>query len=334
MPNLKDIAKIANVSPATVSLALNNKKGVNKTTAERIRKIADDIGYRSANHTAYESNGKISFVKIIKHGDILNDNHNSFIASYIDGIESNATKLNYKLEILTFDKVEIRSIIKSLNTNNPDGTIILATELDEDDILALSKINPPVVFLDSYYSLLPCNFANMNNEDSVFDMISYLKNKGHEDIGLVQGQIVSPNFKLREEAFFKSLKYHKLEFNDKHYYQISSNYSNTIEEMKRQINPNDLPSVIFCVNDIMALGCIEALKMMNIRVPEDISVVGFDNLPISNLINPPLTTIDVPTKLIGQSAVDIIHKNILKTASLYPTKIQIGGRLIIRNSVR
>ena len=334
MPNLKDIARIANVSPATVSLALNNKKGVNKSTAERIHKIANDIGYRNTNHITPESNGKISFVKIIKHGDILNDNHNSFIASYIDGIESNATKLNYKVEILTFDKVETRSIIKSLNTNNPDGTIILATELDEDDILALNKINTPVVFLDSYYNLLPCNFANMNNEDSVFDMISYLKNKGHEDIGLVQGQIISPNFKLREEAFFESLRYHKLKFNDNHYYQISSNYSNTIEEMKRQINPNDLPSVIFCVNDIIALGCIEALKIMDIRVPEDISVVGFDNLPISNLINPPLTTIDVPTKLIGQSAVDIIHKNILKTAALYPTKIQIGGRLIIRNSVR
>jgi DNA-binding LacI/PurR family transcriptional regulator len=331
---LEDIAKAAGVSSATASLALNNKGGVSKDTSKKIITIAKKMGYISPYQSHLQKKrGCIRFIKIVKHGHILNDDHSVFVSSYIEGLEKEATYLGYLVEILYFDQNNINSILQSFNNSPPAGALILATELDAQDIELFQKIKIPLVFMDAYYNFIPENFVDMNNTDSVFKIIKFLHQNGHQDIGIVQGEFVTPNFQIREEGFFNSLNFFKLKFDQSYYYKVKSKFEDVYQGMLEQIDVDKLPSALFCVNDIIALGCIRALKKKGLKIPQDISVVGFDNLPAAEVSSPSLTTIDVSKRQIGQSAMNLLHSKIINCNANSPEKIQIGGHLVIRNSV-
>ena len=331
---LKDIAKAASVSSATVSLALNNKGGVSQNTSKKIVTIAKKMGYILPYQPQLQKKGGyIRFIKIIKHGHILNDDHNAFVSSYIEGLQKEASTLGYLVEIQYFEQNDINSVLQSFNNTPPAGALILATELNTDDIKLFQHVKVPIVFMDAYYNFIPYNFVDMNNTDAVFKIIKYLFQNGHKDIGIVQGEFVTPNFQLREEGFFKSLDFLNLVFNQSYYYKVQSKYEDANQDMLEQVDVDNLPSALFCVNDIIAMGCIRALQKKGLNIPQDISVVGFDNLPAGEISSPSLTTIEVSKQQIGQRAMNLLHSKINKGDADPPEKIQIGGRLVVRNSV-
>ena len=333
---IKDIAKRAEVSEATVSLVLNQKPGVSDPTRERVLKIARDMDYGASQRQLFSSrSGTISFLKISMHGHTVNRDHTVFIADYIDGLTRGANLYGFSLEINAFRGSSAEEIVDSVRQNGLKGVVVLGTELTESDIELFGKLDIPVVFLDTFYDFLPYDFVDMNNIDSVYTIIRHLLQEGHRDIGFVRSSVDTHNFYLRDAGFWKAVDALSVPIKEKNVFNVDSTFQGAYEDMLKQLpmrqNP---PTALFCTNDIISYGIIKALKEKGYRVPEDVSVVGFDDLPFSAVMEPPLTTIKVSKKKMGETAIQLLANRIDTEGVDPPVKIQVGGSLVVRGSVQ
>jgi LacI family transcriptional regulator len=332
---LADIAREANVSLSAVSLALQGKPGVSAQTAERVKKIAEELGW-SAPKKPDQASNYVFFVKLIKHGNILNQDHVPFISDYVDGLMEEGRNQLRGVVVTSFDLADIGidAVISRLNASGAAGAIILATELDEGDIARFGPLSIPFVFLDAYYEHLPFSFFDMNNADAVDSIVRYLYGAGHRRMGLVQGASLSPNFLLREAAFRESLGRLRLSFQESDRFLVGSRFADARADMGRALGlgRTDLPTALFCVNDIIALGAMRALAEAGIAVPEQVSVTGFDDLGASSMSSPPLTTIRVPKRQIARCALRTLAQMIDRRGSA-AEKTLVTGELVVRGSV-
>jgi LacI family transcriptional regulator len=336
-PRIIDIAKAAAVSPSSVSLALNNKYGVSTEVRRKIITLAAQMGYKNILSGEYPANENVTIrlLKIAKHGHIVNERHNAFITEYLEGIEMGAKKKGYKLEVSFFDKMQIQDIVYSQRDISAQGLIVLGTELNVYELNFFSELPSPIVFIDTSFPLLTYDCVDMDNMDGVFRAIRYLYESGHRSIGLVKSRYETCNFKIREDGFRESMGYFSLPIQEPFIISVDPAFEESANDMNRYLKKHTrLPSAFFCMNDIIAYGCMKALREHNYRIPEDVSIIGFDDLPSSSLADPPLTTIRVSTHQIGQRAVEKLSDRIRLFSDSMPEKILIAGNLICRKSVR
>ncbi len=332
---IKDIAKIASVSPATVSLVLNNKPGVGDETRERIIRIAGELDYQGPKTSPAPASETVCFLHISRHGHTVNRDHDVFIADYIEGLGQGSKNEGLNLEILTFRTTPIGKIIDVALGRAAAGFIVLGTELSEEDIAAFSALSVPVVFIDTYVDFLSFDFVDMNNEDSVYTIASEFASHGHRDIGMVTSSIETRNFKLREEGLAASLDRLGLSFDRRRLFAVDPTFHGAHRDMRKLLREGaKLPTALFCANDIIACGCLRAFKEEGIRVPEDLSIAGFDDLPISAVVDPPLTTVQVSKAQIGRMAIQLLTTRVRSPSNSPPVKVLIGGQLVERQSVR
>jgi LacI family transcriptional regulator len=328
-PKIIDIAKKANVSPAAVSLALNNKPGVSSEVRQHIINIAVEMGYKSAAHNPYIVNSDITvkLLKIAKHGRIVNERHNAFITEYLEGIETGVKKRKYKLEVSFYDKTPVEEIIDVQLESDVDGFIVLGTEFNAYELNFFRSIVKPIVFIDTWFPLAVFDCIDMDNDDGVFRSIEYLYNMGHRSIGLVKSRVETRNFKMREEGFRESMEYFSMPVQEKYIVSVDPTVDEAAVDMNKFLDKTkSLPTAFFCMNDILAYGCMKALRDHTIKVPDDVSVIGFDDLPSSSITNPPLTSIRVSTRQIGERALERLSDKINGLAHTSPEKILVSGR--------
>jgi LacI family transcriptional regulator len=184
-----DIARMAGVSPATVSLALNDKPGVGEDTRRRIRSIARKLDYQAPRPAAQASPAteSLCLLHIARHGHTVNRDHDVFIADYIEGLGRGATDAGMSLEVATFKRTDLEQILAAAQQHPGAGLVVLGTELSEADVEAFSAVRKPLVFLDTYHEFLAFDFVDMNNQDAVFTVVSHLQARGHRRIGMVKG---------------------------------------------------------------------------------------------------------------------------------------------------
>jgi LacI family transcriptional regulator len=331
---IKDIAARADVSIATVSLVLNNKPGVADETRQRVIRIADEMNYLPRRPTSLLDRGTIRFLKIARHGHTVNRDHTVFISDYIEGIVRTAKRNSFKTEITTFETTPIEEIVRSVSEpSDLVGAIVLGTELSRDDVVAFADVTIPLVFLDTFLDYIPFDFVDMNNDDSVYKIVTHFIERGHTSIGMVSSPIQTRNFTLRKIAFWNVMRHLDLPIEDQHLYDVDSTFHGAYTDMKRYIESNvSLPTALFCTNDIIAFGVLKALREARVRIPDDVSVIGFDDLPTAALLDPPLTSIAVSKLEIGSAAATRLFQRI-EQPELPPTKIVVGGMLMERKSV-
>lgn len=333
---VKDVAKLAGVSATTVSLVMNGKSGISQETRTRVMQAAKTLKYsqRSARTGKGDALGTLRFLKIAKHGHTVNRDHNTFISDYIDGMSREASASGYKLEIVSFEGEPAEAIVSTLAGTSVDGLIVLGTELTEQDIKLLQTLPTPLVVIDSFFDVLECNFVNMNNKDAVYKIIAYFVECGFRNIGFIASNVQTVNFQLRKEAFVEGMKAFGLNFSTRDIVTVDSTYDGAYQDMLSKLN-NGLvvPECYFCTNDIITYGCIKALREFNVRIPQDISVIGFDNLPMSATMEPPLTTIDVSKTKIGYLAIRLLDELINADDKQPAVKILVGANLVVRDSV-
>lgn len=335
---IRQIADLAQVSAATVSLALNNKPGVAPSTRARILSIQESLARREGTQSFRQLiKGSVRFLKIVKHSHIVNRDHDVFVASYIEGMDKEARKHGYNLEITHISAEQIRDFIDHLNSSPSKGLIILGTELSAEDILAFESVNVPVVVIDTAYEFIRLDFVDMNNVEALFRIVGYLKSCNHREIGFLWGeQVEARNFVLRREGFELAMRYHGLPFTaacsvmtvDSTFNEA---YQGVLGYLRRGLK---LPTALVCANDLIASACLKALKETGIRVPEDVSLVGFDNLPMCEMLDPPLTTMQVSKHQIGERAMEILAGRLANRISVPTLKLSVGAELIVRKSVR
>jgi LacI family transcriptional regulator len=334
-----DIARMAGVSPATVSLVLNDKPGVGEATRQRIWALSRKLGYQSPRAAALPAAGSeaICLLHIARHGHTVNRDHDVFIADYIEGLGRGSRQSGLSLEVSTFQRTPIEQIIAAAQEHPAAGLVVLGTELSAADVEAFASVKKPLVFLDTFHEFQPFDFVDMNNEDSVFTVVTHLAARGHRRLGMVKGSFLGEtrNFRLREEAFVASLARCGLPFEERFVFAADSTFHGAYDDMLAILRRGaELPTALFCSNDIIACGCLKALLAHGVRVPEDVSLVGFDDLPLAAVADPPLTTIQVSKAEIGRMAVHLLVNRIRAEGATPPVKVLIGGRLVERGSVR
>jgi LacI family transcriptional regulator len=334
-PRIVDIARAAEVSPSAVSLALNNKAGVSHEVRRRIVGIAEEMGYRNGFAAIHANGNTIRLLKIAKHGHIVNDRHNPFITEYLEGIEQGAKRKRCKLEVSFFNRIPVEEIVESQKGAEVDGFIVLGTELNDHELAFFSGLDRPVVFIDTSFPVSVYDCVDMDNMDGVFRAVEYLYSLGHRSIGLVKSSYETRNFKMREFGFREAMGYFCMPVQEKSIIAVDPVFEGAGRDMGKYLGKGGrLPTAFFCMNDIIAYGVIRALKAKGLDIPGDVSIVGFDDLPLSGFSEPPLTTIRVSTQQIGQRAFEKLSERIEGLSDHATENILVSGKLITRSSVK
>lgn len=333
---VRDVAAHAHVSAATVSLVLNGKGGISEETRARVLRAAVALNYETRSPKTVKPTpvGTIRFLKIAKHGHTVNRDHNTFISDYIDGMSHQAAACGYKLEVVSHEGKAIEAIVASLAGPALSGVVVLGTELSEADVKLFATADVPFVVIDTFYDVLECNFVNMNNKDAVYKILGHFVDRGFRNIGFIASNVQTINFHLRRESFIEGMKHFGLNFNARDIIVVDSTYDGAYQDMLARLRAGLIvPDCYVCTNDIITYGCIKALREFDIQIPKDLSIIGFDNLPMSATMDPPLTTVDVSKRKIGSLAITLLAEQIRSQVNEPAVKILVGAALVVRGSV-
>lgn len=327
--NVKDIAKIAGVSPSAVSVVLNGKKGVSDETRKRILDIINSNNYvKTKKGKTYPKN--ICFLKYKKHGMLVEQNE-GFINQILDAIEAECRATGYHLSMINSVN-DFAETIKNIDFALYEGLIVLGTELEKEQYIYLNQIKKPYIVLDNTVQNFPCNSVAINNEETVYCALTHLAELGHKNIAYFHSNVSIANFEERYQSFVCYSKELGLEFKPEYEFNVPPTLVGAYVEMKKYLSSGvNLPSCAFADNDSIAIGSIKALLEFGYRVPEDISIIGFDDIRFSEISSPPLTTMRIPKALIGTLAVRQI-RNMIEYTPYSDVKLRVGGELVLRSS--
>lgn len=326
---LEDIANSLNVSKNTVSKALRGVPGVSDELRKKICNLAVEIGYKK---NQQNGNTSINSITVLCRDTFLAEV--TFWSQVLYGISSYASDNNIKLSIVNIDenKEDKPETFSSIMSHVSDGFIIAGT-LSDSLLRKIKCSNIPFVIVDHFSEEIECDYVNTSNKIGIYKNIKHLYENGHTKIGFISNSISAYSFMERFEAYKTYMTQFNLPINE-NYIWMEAEYIKT-DYLKNKIMSTmknvDFPTAWVCVNDNTALTFIKALSEENIRVPEDVSVVGFDN--ISEFLYAELTTIDVPKQSIGQKAVEQLTYRIEHPNSPFED-IMLSVNLIKRNSVK
>lgn len=326
---IKRISEITGYSPATVSNALNRKKGVSHNTSEEIFRIAREIGYMDSDIVS-----KVRLVIYKKNGLVIDNT--PFFSLLINGFEQECRKSGYEMVISNLDARQ-PDFLEHTNQiiNEPDTAIVLlGTELSQEDMKLYREVKCPLLLLDSWSFDMDFSGVLINNADSARKAVNYLISKNHKKIGYLRGNFRILGFHQRESGYRSAIRDNGMEVRPEYIFELSTTMDGAYKDMQEHLAKKPpLPTAFFADNDMIALGAMKALQEYGYRIPEDISIIGFDDLPFCEISTPRLTSLRVPKQEMGQLAVRKIIE-LIKEKDLTRTKIQICTEFIERDSVK
>jgi LacI family transcriptional regulator len=331
----KDIAKKLSISPSAVSIVLNNKPGVSEETRKKVLKTIEQMGYNTTllTKSAFNHKYNMRFIIYKKHGYVVSDT--PFFSALMEGIDREARSRGYNL-ILTYideNKDDLTKIINIIKETHPDGIMLLATEMTSENLKPFQELNIPLLLLDSYFENESLDTVIINNIEGAYKATCYLAESGHIDIGYLHSSVWINNFDQRMVGFKKAIKNKGLRLRENFIFPLESTIEGSYRDMLKILNQkSELPTAMFADNDIIAFGAIKAMKEVGLRIPQDISIVGFDDMPFCELIDPPLTTIMVYKQRMGMIALKRLVERIEESPP-ETIRIEVNTTLIERNSV-
>lgn len=335
----REIAKKLNISPAAFSLIINHKPGVSEETRKNVLNELRETGYGHLIKTipAVVSNN-LSFIIYKRHGKVL-DIHPFFLL-LMENIEAHAKKYGYNILLCTVDKRRpMEEQIRHLCEQGSRGAIIFATEMQPEDMEPFFKLPFPVVALDNDFTTLSCNAISINNQMGTYQAVEHLTERGVSRIGYLKGKIRISSFRERERGYEDALEHFQKKFLPKDVIELDYSEEGSYRDMCRYLKENsNLPEGFVCDDDTIAVGAMRALGEAGYKVPEDISVVGFNDRPACEVTVPPLTSVNVSKHVFSAEAVDelirLIENEKQELPKMRSRKIRIGTRLVKRGSVR
>ena len=327
MATLKDIATAAGVSPATVSRILNQDPTLNASleTMQRVMDAANALNYTKKPRTAGKSAFTLGIVQWFSSQQEVND---SYYLAIRQGIEDFCMKNCIKV-VRTF-KTDL-NYLESLES--VDG-IVCAGKFSSTEIRQFTGLTKNIIFLDMPVADINISTITLDFEQAMYDALTYLTELGHRHIGFLSGK----EYVEKGQLFADSRKKHFLHFCKKHKiiyepylredtFEISSGY----KMMMELIQAGTLPTAVFAASDPIAVGALKALSDQEIRVPEDLSLIGFNDSALSAFTTPPLTTMHAPAYDMGSYGASLVY-HMLRLEPETAMKVQLPCRLILRES--
>lgn len=327
--NIRKISQETGFSMSTVSNALNHKKGVNKKTAEKILRAADEMGYRTE-----EEITKIRFVIFRRNGMIIDDSF--FHPAVIEGVERQAKLMGYETLFCYVDRndPDYEEQLRDILTDTQSAVVLLGTEMLEEDYAPYACAKNRIILLDGRSDHYAFDSVLVNDTEAAAGAVEYLAEKGHKRIGYLRGEFRIQAFRSREMGYYQVMNRYGLPVKPDYVATVGTRIETAYQKMKEYLaGEKELPTAFFADNDVIAIGGMQAIKECGYAVPEDISVIGFDNIAYGMISDPPLSTVHVYKQELGARAV----RELLSMAdkdSRAKVKIQVCTDFIERGSVR
>lgn len=334
----KEIAKQLNISPAALSLIINHKPGISDATRARVLAQLEEMGCSHLIKTSAPAVPKsnICFIIYKRHGEIL-DQH-PFFMLLMENIEVKAQEMGYGVLLSTIDRRKpLEPQVRHLRQLQADGCIVFATEMYAEDLDFFSNLHIPCVFLDNCLSTSNVNTVSINNEMGAWQAIEYLVGLGHTRIGYLRSSVRISSFDERETAFRNALEQFRLSLPADMIFSVRQSEEGSYQDFKQVLEGNPLlPTAFVADDDTIAVGVMEALTRHGYRIPDDISLIGFNDRPVCMTTKPALSTINVSRYTFAYAAVGELVRMIKElkssTGELRSRKIRMGTKLIVRDS--
>ncbi|NLG84543.1 MAG: LacI family transcriptional regulator, partial [Firmicutes bacterium] len=312
MPTIKDVARLAGVAPCTVSNTLNGTGYVAKATRERVLAAVRELGYQPSAIARGLKLGRTNMIALI-----IPTISTSMFSEMIEGIEEVATATNYHLIVCRSARDPNRELtyLNLFRDGRVDGIILAAPRVDDPCFAEIATAKVPVVLVGGKAPGEDVPSVVVDNRKGASEAIRYLLELGHRRIGFINGPLTVFDSRERFEAVKDTLGKAGVPF-DEHLYiegdfTQSSGYAAAREIMSRGARP----TALFVGCDTMAIGAMQALKDMGFRIPEDVAVVGFDDIKYAQYFEPPLTTVRQPAYQGGSRATKMLL-NLIEGKSL------------------
>ncbi len=331
MATMKDLAKLAGVSTSTVSHVINKTRFVSDEIAERVNKAAQELNYAPS---ALARSLKMNRTKTI--GMLMTTSTNPFFGEVVKGVERNCYQQGYNLILCNTegDHQRMKASINTLLQKRVDGIILMCSTLVGERIEEFQRYpDIPVVVMDWGPMLFSSDKIQDNSLLGGYIATKHLIDNGHTQIGCITGPLNHHQAQMRYEGYKRALRESQLTINPD--WVIESNFEcqGGYDSFYKLLNKGILPSALFVCNDMMAMGVINAANENNLKIPQDLSLVGYDDIHIAKFMSPALTTIHQPKYRLGEAAVKTLLKKIDKESD-QPEVIQLEPTLSIRKSVK
>jgi LacI family transcriptional regulator len=290
-----------------------------------------------ANEIGYSNETRISRIRLViykRNGSIIDNS--PFFSNLLEGVENECREFGYELIISNLDRRSeyFDQRLEEILSDKTTAVIMLGTEAMDEDFDRFLDASCPMVILDSWSTSMNFNGILINNSDSAKNAVEYLIEKGHKEIGYLKGKFRIKAFHARATGYSRALYKHGIPINDQYIVPLSTSMDGAYKDMLLYLNQKPkMPTAFFADNDMIALGSMKALIEKGYRVPEDISLIGFDDLESCEISTPRLTTIRVFKQEMGQLAVRRL-RDVIKDENGIKSKIQICTEFVERDSVK
>lgn len=330
MATMKDIAKLAGVSTSTVSHVINKSRFVSEEISERVNQAAQELNYTPS---ALARSLKVNRTKTI--GMLVTTSTNPFFGEVVKGVERSCYQQGYSLILCNTegDNQRMRESIITLLQKRVDGLILMCSSLEGERIDVFDKYpDIPVVVMDWGPMLFTSDKIQDNSLRGGYMAAKHLIEAGHKHIGCITGPLVKHQAQMRYEGYKRALNESNLEFNANWIIEADFECEGGYSAFNAMFDKGPLPTALFVSNDMMAMGVINAANEKGIKIPEQLSIIGYDDIQISKFMTPALTTIHQPKYRLGKAAVEALL-NKLDGGQTDSQVVQLEPTLIERNTV-
>lgn len=331
--NIKDIAKAAGVGVSTVSRVLNNQPDVKASTKEKVLKVIEELNYIPNNSARNLKRIKTNHVGVFVIGE-----YSTFFAEVIESLEKEISSNGYSMVLHFHHSHEkmLETAVQFSLEKKLVGLIFLGGTLLKKDEGFLQQLNIPIVFgstvIEDDIDDELYNSVTIDNYKAANQGMEHLLNYGHTKVGLISAGYGGDSVaEKRHAAYEDSLNRHNIGYNND--YVVGGNYSmqSGYDAMNNLLEHTDVTSV-FVIADLMAIGAIKAIFDRGLSVPDDVSVVGFDGLEITKFLTPSLTTVEQPSKLMGEKIGQLVLTHVKEDETLETDHIILDTKFIIGQS--
>lgn len=331
----KDVAQRLGVSPAAVSLALRGRPGVSEETRGRILETARQMGYPLEGRAYPDKAGIIQMVIYKRHGKVFSDT--PFFEQLTEGVAEQAGVLGYHLSVSYFyGSQNHQEQLRSIRSLNSAGIILLATEMRSVDMQLFFGLDVPIVVLDNFITSESYDLVGIDNRYGAWNAVRYLISCGHTRLGYLHSSVDIRNFSRRYDGYLmgcRCLPEAAAKDSSRRVVRVGTTPEAAASDMRAYLATDPvLPTAFFADNDSIAAGCCRALQEGGLRIPQDVSVIGFDDSSLCQMTDPPLTTMGVHKERMGALAVNRLHER-LRQDMPETVRILVQPSIIVRGSV-
>ena len=333
MVSMKDISKACGVSVATVSKALNNHSDIGEETKQHVRQVAREMGYSPNLSARALKTNKTYGIGVLFVDEANSGLTHDYFASVLDSFKRTAEKFGYDITFINGSKnrKDRMTYLEHSRCRGLDGIVIACIDFDDPEVIELLKSDIPVVTIDHPFEKRIT--INSDNEGGMKDLMDYVYHRGHRKVAYIHGA-PSNVTTIRLQTFFRAAKEYGLSIPGE--YIREAPYRNTdmsYRITKELLGLKEPPTCILYPDDFAAVGGMNAIQELGLRIPNDVSVAGFDGIPLAKHLQPQLTTVQQDTEQIGVVAARQLISLIERPKATEIDQITIPGHLVEGKSV-